>query len=635
MNDKLFCQESEEEIYENLLENVSKDASTNDDLDKLEFYRQNPVYLRYASKSELADIPGINSIIAEKIVLLVRRHPHLDLKMINDSLNLTVNEFLILQNCTTLNIDKSMEDFHKIAIRVRNQINLQTQMGFIDSSFVGNNLDVCQRIKYNSKNISASFLTDKSSGEQNINDFMSGNISYSNDDLKIIIGDYTSSIGLGTVLWRQFGASKSGEVFYPVTQIGNGANPYSSSLEFNFFRGIAVNYKSYPMMNLSAGYSNIDRAATVEENSGTVTSMYNSGYFRTDNEISKRGKLNEQMGYLNLEAVDGNVTLGMLGLYLHYDKTIDGKSSSLIKGDGGLFSSYYFKYSGKTINSMAEISADNIGNIAFKSFFALDLKSLRLVFHPRYFSDKFRSLFGFNFGEFSYPSNEYGIYTGLQWKISSKSQFAVYYDKYATLNKTFTVPFIVSGNDFLSEFSFRNDKSAIYVFRIKYESKTQAMADAITKDRINYIQTKVNARFDMTNNISKKLNLRHRIEVSFVDFENKMEQEIGVSCFLEIDYQILKYLKLGGRLSYYNTESYESAIWQYEYSMPGLMTTNANYGSGARFYANLVFQPIDELSFRIRYTKTQRNNVEILSSGLNEINGNTDDRVYLQLDLNF
>ncbi len=629
---ELSSQEHEEETYEKLFENVAKNTFLNEDLDKLEYYRNNPVFLRYCSANELGKIPGINHSTADNIIRFVRKNTNLSMKMLNDSLNFTISEYNIILNCTSFAIDKSMENFHKVNIRVRHQTNIQQRKGFLDSSFRGDELDLYQRVKYTSKNITANFLTDKSTGEKSITDFMSGNISYFNDNAKVIVGDYTASVGLGTLLWRQFGATKGSEVFYPVTQTGNGASQYSSSIEFNFFRGIAINYNTLSNLKFSAGYSNIDRAATIDETTQIATSVYNSGYFRTDTEISKRNKLNEQMGFLNVEATSGKSSIGVLGLFLKYDKPIEGQSSTLIKGNGGFFSSYYYRYSSEILNSMAELSADNLGNIALKSFLTLDYKTFRFVIHPRYFSDKFRSMFGSNFGEFSYLSNEFGVYTGVQWKISNSSQLAFYFDKYASLNRTFTVPFIVSGADLLAEYNIKNESGTDYTFRIKNESKTQAMS-LITKERIVYNQSNLYLRLDIANKLSQKLNLEQRIEICFVDYEGIKDKETGFLYFCELNYQLSKAFKIGGRISYYSTDSFESTIWQFEYSMPGLMTTYANYGQGTRFYANIIYEPIEELIFRLRYSNTTKNDINIIGTGLYEIKGNAEDRLYLQLDL--
>ena len=632
-----YSQVINEREIETLFENISKETTNSEDIDKIDFYSNNPIYIRYSSISDLEDIPGINQITARKIHDFIQKHKsnqNLNHKMLNDSLNLSVNEFLLLLHCTKTEINKSLENYHKISIRARNQHQFQTTKGYSDSAFLGDKFDFYQRIRYQSKNISASFLTDKSSGERFINDFMSGGISYQNDNLKLIVGDFTSSIGMGTLLWRQFGASKSSEVFYPVTQTGRGANLYTSALEFNYFRGIAANYKINSQFEISSGLSNINRASTIDNSNNYISSIYNAGYFRTETEISKRNNLNESMGYFNFNLNDSNYSIGALIQYLNYDKEINGESSALIKGNGGLFSSLFYKYFSDRISTMAEFTMDNKQNIALKSFIAYEFEKFKIVMHPRYFSKDFRSMFGFNFGEFSYPSNEFGIYTGIQYKLTTQSQFSFYFDKFSSIGRTYTVPFIVSGSDLFAEYKLRNSSNDIYLFRLKYESKTQAISDQY-KNRISYPETKFSIRLDLQNNISENLTIRQRVDAIYTDFDNLKSSETGISCFFEFNYQLNKYLFFGARIGYYSTDSFDSALWQYEYSIPGMMTSNANYGDGTRTYFHISIMPIDEITIRAKYTKTQKQNTATLSSGLNQINGNIDDRLYLQIDCIF
>ncbi len=632
----LHSQQKNEQELEALFENISKETTNSEDLEKIDFYSANPLYLLYASASDIADIPGISQISAIRLNNFIQtyKNQNLTYKMLDDSLNLSVNEFLLLLHCTSLDKNKSLENFHKFNIRARSQNNFQTQKGFSDSSFQGSKLDLYQRIKYNSKNVSASFLTDKSAGEKYLNDFMSGGVSYKNEYMKLVLGDFTTSIGMGTLLWRQFGASKGSEVFYPATQTGKGANLYSSSLEFNFFRGLALNYKINSNYEFSAGISNVNRAATIDKENNFVSSIYNAGYFRTETEISKRNTLNESMGYVNLIKNDSNSTMGAVLLYLNYDKEINGESSSLIDGKGGLFGSIFYSYFKNNFSAMAEFSSDNNQNIALKSNFTYEINNLKMLVHPRYFSKDFRSMFGYNFGEFSYPSNEYGIYSGIQLKISNQSQLAFYFDKYSSIGRTFSVPFIVSGADLFAEYRFKQTQNNLYLFRLKYESKTQAITDNY-KNRSSYPETKFSSRIDLQNKIGAKFTIRERVEAIYSDFSDNKASETGFACFLDMNFELNEFFDLGGRIAYYSTDSYDSAIWQYEYSIPGIMATSANYGKGTRFYMYMSFMPIKEFAIRMKYAKTQKNNISKLSSGLNEINGNIDERLYIQLDCNF
>jgi hypothetical protein len=59
------------------------------------------------------------------------------------------------------------------------------------------------------------------------------------------------------------------------------------------------------------------------------------------------------------------------------------------------------------------------------------------------------------------------------------------------------------------------------------------------------------------------------------------------------------------------------------------------YDSGMRWYIMLRYKPIEFLTLSMKYAETYKPNVKTLSSGTNLINNNIDNRITLQLDVNY
>jgi hypothetical protein len=145
-------------------------------------------------------------------------------------------------------------------------------------------------------------------------------------------------------------------------------------------------------------------------------------------------------------------------------------------------------------------------------------------------------------------------------------------------------------------------------------------------------EPRLNVRLDYEGRIVRGLNYRLRLDGVMVDFEDYFNQELGLVGFAELKYQVLEDLGIGGRLTKFSTASYESAIWQYEAIFPGYTISQPLYYNGTRYYLFIKYSPIKDLTLRIRYTMLTKFNVEKLGSGYEEISGNEDNRIYLQID---
>jgi hypothetical protein len=173
-----------------------------------------------------------------------------------------------------------------------------------------------------------------------------------------------------------------------------------------------------------------------------------------------------------------------------------------------------------------------------------------------------------------------------------------------------------------------------YQFRLRYEDKTDNYKNEELQFENIYQKIRLSSRFEYRTEINKNFVLRFRIEGVRVELEES-DYEVGYAGFGEFNWNISKVLKFGSRLAYFSTDSFDSAIWLFEYAMPGYMTTNALYGEGIRSFIYLKLTPLELIDIWVRYTYTTKNNVESMGSGWNEIDGNQDGRLYFQIDAAF
>lgn len=628
----LDCISQEIEGIEEAFEFISQDSEEDENLEMIEFLRINPIVLNEASAREISKIPQISLLTAKNIKAFIKKYPSTNFAQIADSLGLSPYQEILLSNCSVI-IKSKIDNSPNLYIRSRSINYLNKTRGINEGIFLGNEYDIYNRIQYRNGYFSSGLLTNKDMGEISYSDFISGFVKFQSNDFKIIAGDYGLEMGLGSIFWRTFGMRKGAEVISPASQFGNGIREYSSSMEINYFRGISSSYE-HKNFRISLWYSDLNRAGGIDTISNEVTSVYSTGLFRTELESSKRDIVNEQIIGGDLLFNISNFTFGINTSYFNYSIPINSVSSRYFNGKNGYLSSIYAVFANRFLWLSSEISSDARSNIMFKSNIEANFENVDFAISYRYLPDEFRSPYGYNFGENSNLSNEEGIYFALKYKGIKNLAASFYADYYRTLYKTTILPMPSNGIDMFHESIYKVDNKNLFTLRLRHESKSDKFKDEINSSEILFQKERNSLRAEFRHKYSKYLMFRFRAESAIVSLGDNRNEK-GFAGFVESAWTLSKYFRLGGRLSYFSTDSFESAIWQFEYAMQGFMTTTSLYGDGSRAYIFLRISPYDNLNFTLRYTNTSKNRVESLGSSWNEILGNKDNRIYFQLDFNY
>lgn len=632
---KLLSQEENDfNLIEQIYEIVGDDDEQNIPIDLIEYYRKNKINLKKANINQLAILPFISNLDAYNFLYYFHKYNELSIRNICDSAGISPEAELILYQCTNDGREKYNKEFFHY--RARNVNNLQEQKGFRNGNFLGDKLDIYQRLTLNYNDLSAGFTSKKNAGEQNLLDFYSGYIQYENFNTNIIIGDFLPQFGTGTLIWKSFGSRKGIDLISPTINIGNNIIPYTSTIESNYFRGIALEYEfsTFEWLSTKASlfYSNTQRSATIDD-SGKVTSIFLTGYFRTENEINKKNNLNEIAIGTNFAFYINRLQFGISYLYLKYDKFINSKSYSNLYGDYGLLQSYYINYNYLNFSALGELSLDAQNNFMFKTALQQKIENLEMTLNYRYISDQFRSPYGYSFGEYSNINNEQGLYTAITYHYRRKINIGIYADIYSTLTRTYFVPAKVRGIDLFTEAIYRfNNRNSIKL-RIKNENKTQYITN-ITPKQINDAN-KQTIRIESFTNINRYLQFRLRLEANNIDYQSVRENESGMMIMSEINTQFTDNLTMNFRYTTFSTDSYQTAIWQFEYLTAGYIRNALLDGMGSRFFFNLNYKIIENIKLSLAYTMLSKNHVNSLSSSYTEIEGNTQSQATLQLDISF
>ncbi len=85
------------------------------------------------------------------------------------------------------------------------------------------------------------------------------------------------------------------------------------------------------------------------------------------------------------------------------------------------------------------------------------------------------------------------------------------------------------------------------------------------------------------------------------------------------------------RYALFDTDNYQSRLYEYENNLLYVMSIPAFFGKGRRWYILLKFSPIPELSIWARYDVTTFENKKSIGSGLDVIPGNKKSHIGLMV----
>ena len=89
------------------------------------------------------------------------------------------------------------------------------------------------------------------------------------------------------------------------------------------------------------------------------------------------------------------------------------------------------------------------------------------------------------------------------------------------------------------------------------------------------------------------------------------------------------------RYALFDTDSYDERIYAYENDVLYAFSVPAYYYKGSRFIVLLKFEPARYITLWLRFTNTYFNNIQIIGTGLDQIDSNNRSEIKVQLRIKF
>lgn len=607
-------------------------------LDILEYYSSHPINLHTSDSYKIAVLPTIDLVTAKTIKRRITLNPEASYNLLLDSLPISSVQKVIIYNMTTNEKpkEKAISEDVDFYARLRHDSRGEETNGFKNNKFAGSSLDLNQLYNLSYGNFDAMMMANKNAGEKDLLELTKFAVSYNSDFISATIGDFAVTSALGNLFWNSFVSGKGADIVGSALVYSGSVRRSSSTINMSSFRGLAcskdISIGKMNHLSITAFYGNTDRDATIDTSKNIVTSIYNTGLFRTATEIKKQNSLNELAFASIVEFKNEDFSFGLSALNLNYDKTIQSSSGSAFKGKNGTFISFFGSRNFEEQSFAAEITRDNNANLGLKASWLMRRTVYSVSAQFRYYDSAFRTPFGYNFGEQSFAANEIGLYVAMDYRLASGALLEVYTDLYSTIGRTYTVQDRVIGLDLLAQISFDFLGGQMLV-RDKFEVKTEGVKLLGNTKQTIFALSKENFRCEWEKSVSKDFSFRLRADAVYMQFQNVLPAELGLALMGECKYSPTKWINLKGRATLFSTDSYNSAIWMYEYRLASSASAPALYDDGMRSLLSVNFDPIRNISFSFAWTRLTRFDAKSIGSSYDEISGNTDNRFYMLLEI--
>ena len=638
-----------EDVLDDILQEPSEETDNSDLYESIEYLLNHPINLNTAKISDLQQIPELDLESARLIISYKEKYGYFfSVKELNAVQGLDkdlierISPFLKViknekQKAQTIKNESTFDEIlYNTNFKLRSRLinDLQTRKGFINNKYEGTKPKVYNRmtLKY-SDNYQAGFLAEKDAGESSIDEFKSYYFAINEIGhlQNLIVGDYLVEFGQGLSLWSPYGFSKGSDAVYPVKKRERKLRPYASATETGFLHGAASSI-IVDDFTFSAFFSKNKMEANIDPVTGDILSVQVDGLHRTETEIKKKNAAEETLWGGRIDYTTGElIRTGLMHYRSKYSNSFSPSDVFDLKGNEFNFTSFYYDLIINNINIFGEFVYNGTSVASINSVQFSIIRDLSFISSIRSYPRNYVSLHGYAFAERSgAPSNEFGIYNGIKWRTPI-GLLNFYYDQFKFPFATFLNPLPSEGDEFLADLTSKPLSKVETRIRYKYEDKDITESIDNTKQLVKRLRQTI--RFELIYYPTKNLRLKGRYEFNNYRIASIDVNEDGYLFFQDIRYSPSANFNLYARIIFFRTDSFNSAIYEYENDLTGILSNLAMYGEGIRWYLIVRYRPMKLFTISAKYSETYKPKEKSLSSGNNTIDGNLDNRLSLQLDL--
>lgn len=433
----------------------------------------------------------------------------------------------------------------------------------------------------------------------------------------LCLGMYRVQLGMGLIMNGGFYLGK----LATLQSMGRSASvlrPHSSRSTEGYLQGAAATIRLHKNWHLTAFASYRPLDATLNKDS-TARTLYYSNYHRTTTEIAKKNNTHE----LN---VGGSVgwrkgTLYAQGnfLYTYFDRPLiplkEKTPYRRYAAEGSRFfnMSIDYGYTNAKLYFSGETAMNQKGALATIHQLSYRLShELTLIALHRYYDKKYTAFHSQSFCEGSGIQNEHGIYSGFSWHPSNKWTFNWYADYAHFAWQRYQVS--MASDAFDTMLSVRTSPNKRWKMEGRYRLHIRQKDNQEKTMLLNRTEQRI--RLALNYNFTFNLSLKTQFDGISVTYKEKdrgwMLSEQAVYTW--------RWFQCSAHIAYFQTDNYESRLYQYERSVLYNYSSIMLYGKGIRYTAIARADIGKHLMLMTKVGVTNYFDRSKISNGLQEIN---------------
>ena len=564
-----------------------------------------------------------------------------------------------------LTIGRELEDLHiplkKLISVGRNDLflrwkrQLEPKKGFLpdmapSGTFSGdpNQLYLRYRHSYESR-FSVGFTVEKDAGEEFFKgsnprgfDFFSAHVflkEYTHRFKALALGDFSVSLGQGLILNNGFGYGK-GPASMDIKRGGRSLSPFTSINEAGFFRGAAATLAWGTHGEATFFFSQRRKDANTIDSAHLVSSILLSGLHRTLAEIADEKTLRETVAGFQVKRGLRKGHIALNGVFSRLDKALERKPQPynlfFFQGRQLLNFSADYSWRFRNIHFFGETAWSPNGALATVNGLLAGLdRKVDLSVLVRHYPPRFQTLYGLPFAETG-ANNETGIYLGLEVRPVKFLKINAYLDSWKHPWLRFQTDSPSVGHEWLLRVTvFKKRRWEAYW---QARGETKPGNDSLHPEKTNSLVDRnlLFSRWHFSFKISKALEWRTRIEMGRFFVKDAPAAQTGL-----LFYQDLLFKPVGSPLSFttrfglFDTDGYDVRFYAYENGLLYNFSIPAYYDRGARFYFNIRYKGIRNLTLELRYASSFFPGKLEIGTGMDATPGDRRSEVGVQVKFSF
>lgn len=458
----------------------------------------------------------------------------------------------------------------------------------------------------------------------------------------LVVGRFRAGFGMGLALNNGFSLGKS-TMMSSAGRITTGFRPHTSSSSGRYFQGIAVSFSKgdgrksvLRHTNIFASYRYIDATAT----DSAMSTIVNTGYHRTINEMNKKDVATEIVLGANYQLDYKRLSAGLTATYTHLNMPLLPNKKQAFRqyyAEGQNFTNVALSYSyrgqklslrGETAIAPARQSNDSLRGVAFATINSITYRpryAITATLLHRYLSYCYTAMNARTFAESSNLQDENGLFGSLSWRASNDITISYYADyahfsrpKYLISLPSNMVENVIQASWHKKEWTtslrarlknreYDDSTKTSLVWRNQFSLRLQTEYDA---NATSYFQTEKG---------NKLLGLNAKLLLQYSHYDKASANSNGFLAMLSGGLKPWKRFSFDFSLGYFDTDDYYSAIYAYERGMSYGMGYGQYYGEGMRLSLVLRSNISKHLSLATKVGSTKYFDRNRIGTGTEEI----------------